>query len=861
MEHLNSPQLPTQRLRMPGPSAAVRLAGVMATALCWLGVAAAAPQAPASAASAVPTASAAPAVTPAVCRQPPLAGRDLYIRGTLNNWAAPDAQRLYWACDHHELITDLKGELSFKIGDEDWSPDADFGGDARALTPKGAALTQRFAGGPHRIELHWAGATPSLRIAPCPPAPAACSVYPAPDPNISPVADPVALSVRFDSRSTAFKRPFGAQPARSWMDFELSALPGVTSVELVVEKRTLEGNQEVLTYTELARAPLHRVPGSLDAEGREHWAGRHRFGAPAVYGYYFVLTIQGRRYVYGNNKDSIYWTREKGSMGVGLVEELPSEARRIRRYRQTIYAVDFTVPTWARDAVYYYVFPERFRNGDTSNDPKPGRDRYQDRAVEFHARWMDRPYKPGSGDGSDEVYNNDFYGGDLAGLIDKLDNIRDLGANALYLTPVFKAASNHKYDTADYRRIDPAFGTNEDFQRLTVEAARRGIRVIVDTSLNHVGADSPYFNRFSNYPPGGAFDGGRINPASPYASWFRFDPSQHDADRQYRGWIDVKDLPELNKASKDFRRFAYGGPDSVMRYWLDQGASGWRMDVAPWVPDDFWREWRRAVKSHRPDALTIAETWFDASKFFLGDSFDGTMNYIFRNTALDYAAGGRADRLYQNLELLRESYPPQALFASMNLLSTHDQPRALHHLGADGGADGDNGAGTDPATLARAKQRLLLALWFQMTYPGAPTIYYGDEVGVSGGEDPYNRAPYPWADRGGHPDEALKAQVRQLVALRHQLPVLRHGTLEAPLLLSDHLIVLLRRDGAQVALVALNNAEETQSLSLELPAELRGQRLRDAMDGQSMQVQANGEVALTVPPLSGRVWVREPATK
>ncbi|MBB3194274.1 alpha-amylase family glycosyl hydrolase [Roseateles terrae] len=821
----------------------------------------AAPAAPASASTSAsaPAFTAPPPATDA-CTAPPLAGRDLYLRGTLNNWSAPDTQRLYWVCDHHELILQLKGEQSFKIGDEDWSADADFGGDPRAMTLKGAAIQQRFDGGLHRLELRWAQGTPSLTVAPCPPTPAACSAYPAPDPNASSVTDPVALSVLFDSRSTDFKRPFGALPAGSWVEFELKALPGVTRVELVVDKRRLEGPQERLDYTEQARAPMHKLPGALDAQGRERWSVRHRFGAPAVYGYYFVVTIGGQRYVYGNNKDSIYWTREKGSMGVGLIAEIPGgkagarsddhadDKRRIRRYRQTVHAADFTVPAWARDAVYYYVFPERFRNGDPSNDPKPGRDRYQGHDIEFHTNWMDRPYKPGSGDGSDAVYNNDFYGGDLAGLISKLDDIQALGANALYLTPIFKAASNHKYDTADYKRVDPAFGTNDDFKRLTAEAARRGIRVIPDTSLNHVGADSPYFNRFSNYPAGGAFDGGKINPTSPYAGWFSFDTTQTDPDRQFKGWMDVKDLPELNKASKDFRRFAYEASDSVTTFWLDQGAAGWRMDVAPYVPDDFWRGWRQAVKHHRPDALTIAETWFDASKFFLGDSFDGTMNYIFRNTVLDYAAGGRADRLYQNLELLREAYPAQALAASMNLLSTHDQPRALHHLGADEGASAE--------ALALAKRRLLLAVWFQMTWPGAPTIYYGDEVGVTGGDDPYNRAPYPWADLGGHPDEALKAQVRQLVALRQQWPVLRHGSLEAPLLLDEHLIVLLRRDGAQAALVALNNADEAKTVALQLPPSLQGQALQDALGGDAVTVAPDGRVTLEVPALSGRVWMR-----
>ena len=450
----------------------------------------------------------------------------------------------------------------------------------------------------------------------------------------------VAASLRYDSRLAAFKTPFGAQPAKSWIEFQLTALPGVEKLELVVERRRVEGNEDLIAYAEEARVPLHKAG---TAEGRERWKARHRFGAPGVYGYYFIATIDGARYVVQNNADTIHWTKEKGSMGPASIAPLREgpDAKgplSIRRYRQTIHASDFAVPGFARDLIYYYVFPERFRNGDSSNDPQVGKARYQDHGIERHPRWLDRPYKPGSGDGSDAVYNNDFFGGDLAGLIDKLDDLRELGVNALYLTPVFQAASNHKYDTGDYKRIDPAFGSNDDFQRLTSEAGKRGLRVIPDTSLNHVGADSPYFNRFGNFPPGGAFDNGKANPTSPYASWFRFDLSRPKPDDQYAAWIGIKDLPELDKSSRAFRDYAFGR-DGVMQFWLDRGAAGWRMDVAPWVPDDFWRAWRIAVKRHQPEALTIAETWFDASKFFLGDTFDATMNYIFRNAVLDFAAG------------------------------------------------------------------------------------------------------------------------------------------------------------------------------------------------------------------------------
>ncbi|HEV8691262.1 MAG TPA: alpha-amylase family glycosyl hydrolase, partial [Ideonella sp.] len=742
----------------------------------------------------------------------------LYLRGTMNNWGALDDYAFQYSCDAYYLNVKLSGRHEFKLADAAWSPATS--SEAHTLDFNGEhTLRAIVVAGRIQVSLG-----PKTFV----------------DPNALPVAHPVAQGLRHDSRALVDKRPFGAVPAGTLVEFGVSAPAGVQRLTLVVESRRLEGNQEVLEYAEQARLPMKLQP---DGTGHERWTTSHRFADKGVHGYWFDAEVDGRHYVVQNNSDAVFWTREKGSNGLGAVGVKPMRPSAIRRFRLTVYDPAFTVPDWAADAVYYYIFPDRYRNGNPANDPKPGTRRYQDHGVELHTNWNDRPWKPGTGDGSDAVYNNDFFGGDLAGIIEKLDDIRDLGANTIYMTPVFEAASNHKYDTADYHRIDPAFGSNADFERLTHEAAKRGIRVIPDASLNHVGSDSIYFNRYGNFGQQGAFQSGRINPASPYAGWFRFDPAAKEADKQYRGWVGVADLPELDKGSRSFRDFAYGAKDSVMKVWLDRGAAGWRMDVAPWVPDDFWREWRAAIKAHRPDALTIAETWFDASKYFVGDMFDSTMNYVFRNAVLEYAAGGDARVLYGNLELLREAYPPQALHALMNLLSTHDQARSLHVLG------GPDGASTEAMTLA--KRRLLLAVQFQMAYPGSPAVYYGDEVGVSGGDDPYNRATYPWPDRGGQPDLALRAEFRRLIALRHAHPVLRRGTLAAPVHVDAHSIALARRLGREHALTATNNAEREQPLSITLPAGAP-QQWRDAQSGEVFNAK-NGRLGFTLPALGGRV--------
>ena len=874
-----------------------------------------------------------PAAAQAPCQPDPLQGRGLYLRGSFNSWNAVETQRFTWACSRWELVTRLQGEHSFKLADEGWSADADFGlGADDRLVLRGPEIKRRFAG-MHRFTVTMNADTPRLQVETCA-SPAtfgdtvlylrgtpnnwaalddwafqySCDAYylnirlsgrhefkvadaawkdatsfgdgagnfshsfdgehtlrlvfvagraqlsvgpkTFADPSTVAVTDPVARSLHFDSRALVHKRPFGAVTAGTTVDYAVTALPGVQSLTLVIEKRRLEGNQEVLQYTEQARLAMVKAGQG----GRERWTASHRYADVAVHGHWFEAVIGGKAYVLQNNAAPVFWTREKGAGGRADVVDKPLRSDTIRRFRQTVYSPDFKVPAWAPDIVYYYVFPDRFRNGNPRNDPKPGVTRYHQHTVEAHTHWNERPFRPNTGDGSDAHFNNDFFGGDLEGLIQKLDYIKGLGANTIYMTPVFKASSNHKYDTADYREIDPAFGTNADFERLTKEAAKRGLRVIPDTSLNHTGADSLYFNRYGNHGDQGAFQNGSINLASPFAGWYGFDTTQALPDKQFKGWVGVSDLPELDKNNAGLRNFFYRDADSVMKLWLDRGAAGWRMDVAPWVPDDFWREWRAAIKAHRPDALTVAETWFDASKYFLGDMFDSTMNYVFRNAVLEYAAGGDGAALYVHLEHLREAYPPQALFALMNLLSSHDQARALHHFGWH---DDKPGTKTDPALVALAKQRLKLAVLFQMSYPGSPTVYYGDEVGVTGGDDPYNRATYPWADLGGKPDTALLAGFRQLIAMRNEHPVLRRGSLEAPLFADAHVLVWARRLGSTWALVALNNAATARTVSFELPEGLPVAALRDVLGAGALPAAAPGarQLRLEVPALFGRVLV------
>lgn len=785
------------------------------------------------------------------CASAPLGDAVIYLRGGMNQWTANEDYAFRFRCDAYYLNVKTEGLHEFRIADPSWTDTLTFAapsGPLQALAPEQASRLARISEpgvpnnlrfefrGEHTLRLAFdggAGQSPSLSIGP----------KSFDDAASREVDDPIALSIRFDSRDTAFKSPFGPVVEGSALDFSFTALPGIEEAVFVHGKRRLEGNQEVLQYEDSQRLPMRR-----SEEGDwQRWSLRHAWPSIGVYGYHFEVRIGDVWYVYQNNDDVIPWTRERGTNGIGQITYKPESDRFLRRFRQTVHLADYTVPAWAKDVVYYYIFPERFRNGDRSLDPKPGVTGFHGHGkIELHEDWNGKPYRPDTGDGSDAYYNNDFFGGDLIGIIDKLDYIKRLGANTIYMTPIFHAVSNHKYDTADYTRVDPHFGSNADFERLTREAGKRGLRVLMDASLNHTGADSIYFDRWSNFGGQGAFSGQKIHPESPYFDWYSFDPSQTEVERQYKGWVGVRDLPELNKSSAGFRAFAFGDPDSVMKRWLDRGASGWRMDVAPWVPDDFWRAWRPAIKNHRPDALTVAESFFDSSKFFLGDTFDSTMNYIFRNAVVDIALGKDAREAYRSIEYMREVYPAQSFYALMNLLSSHDQPRTLHVFGDHG-----DESSADDKRLARERYRL--ALFIQMTFPGAPAIYYGDEVGVTGGEDPFNRQTYPWKDAGGRPDEAMYAWFQRLVALRNDNPVLRHGSIDAPIHLDENVIVWWRDDGRRRALVAVNNSADAKTVTLSSDVIAGVRRWTDALSGEKHSGGAS--LTLTVPARDGLVWV------
>lgn len=379
-------------------------------------------------------------------------------------------------------------------------------------------------------------------------------------------------------------------------------------------------------------------------------------------------------------------------------------------------------------------------------------------------------------DGADYA-PNDYFGGDLKGIADKLDYLKGLGVSCIYLNPIFEADSNHRYNTADYRTIDPLLGTERDFITLVQQAGERGIRLILDGVFSHTGADSIYFNRNGSYHTVGAYQGS----ASPYYSWYSFKGSRDE----YDCWWGFKTLPNVNEMDQGYRSFICG-EEGVLAKWQRLGAGGWRLDVADELPDEFIKELNAAVKRNDADAMVLGEVWEDCSNkcgpqgrraYVNGGVLDGAMNYPFRRAVLDYLCG-KTDAYGCNnaLQTLASNYPRRFLRGCINLLGSHDEIRPLSYLGTDGDLEGLSRAEQakvklDEKALSLGKKRLLCAMALMLVAEGVPCIYYGDEVGMEGLKDPFNRRTFPWG--GG--DGELYSSIAKLTAIRSGSLALKQG--------------------------------------------------------------------------------------
>ncbi len=597
----------------------------------------------------------------------------------------------------------------------------------------------------------------------------------------------------------------------------------------------------------------------------------------------------------------------------------------------TVYQPDFsTLPIkWMKEGVVYQIFPDRFRNGDPKNDPTPSSSnprlstdpRYAypngdpggasqpawdqivrmrwDELPEGYCRSYEnatcpvRPFfnePPGT---SEQPRGRDYYGGDLEGVIQKLSYLRSLGVTVIYLNPIFAAASNHRYDTRDYHIIDPYLGDLGTFHTLVTQAHKAGMKVILDGVFNHMSSDSPIFDRYHNWPkvsyPGssGTFDGACEDVSSPYRSWFHFRkpasgepaacaPYTRDGPSYYDSWAGFDSLPQLQETS-DVKQYVYG----VGRYWLEQGADGWRLDVMNEKSIPFWEGFRQVVKSTDPNAIIIGELWqkFDVLPYIDGNTADSVMNYRFRDAVVGLLAPGSYDAkgfpgsgqpisvtsFVNRLESVREDDPDATYYTAMNLLDSHDTARILWVLTP--GANNRQDKELNAANLAEGKERQQLAALIQMTMPGAPTIYYGDEVAMTGADDPDDRRTYPWPDVQGctatgpqsgcedaSPDQQMLAYYRGLIHIREQSDALTDGDLR--FLLADdsaRTVAYGRKEGNTAFVVAINASEQSRTLSIPVAGYLPdGTTLAVLRANTSTTYQVrNGRIGLTLGPLDG----------
>lgn len=518
------------------------------------------------------------------------------------------------------------------------------------------------------------------------------------------------------------------------------------------------------------------------------------------------------------------WTTGEGDFAYG---DPPS-------FQLTVYVPRQTQPDWYKNGIVYQVFPDRFARG------ADWRERAE-KALAAHREgparvlvedWDTPPTYRKSEDG--DILEWDFYGGTLRGVREKLDYLADLGVTVIYLNPIFEAASNHRYDTADYLCIDPMLGDEEEFCALAREARERGISIMLDGVFNHCGQDSRYFNRYGNYPEPGAWQGDE----SPYRDWFFF-----NEDGTYDGWWGNPDLPDVNEKSPEYRELICG-QDGVVRKWLRAGARGWRLDVADELSDGFIEDIKAAMVTERPDGALVGEVWEDASnkmaygklrQYFEGTELDGTMNYPLRTALLAFVRNQiGAPEMAARLEQLRENYPRDAFFSCLNLLGSHDRERLFTMLGdapdPDTLSDEECAAfRLDEGHASLAMSRLWLTVLLQMTLPGVPCVYYGDERGMEGFRDPYNRAAFPWD--GGRMDCATV--FRNAIAVRKALPVLTTGDFE-PFADGEDVFGFWRRGEDGECVCVLANASLHDAHTVRVP--MAGEAVSDVVSGTAPAV-------------------------
>ena len=548
------------------------------------------------------------------------------------------------------------------------------------------------------------------------------------------------MRILFDSRQTAFKDPFGTLvPEQTCtLHIHIPATVQATSVTCVLNQ---DGGGQIYVPMEYR----------MKKGAYEIFCGKFSLQHTGLFFYYFTIANRSGSF-------RLFKAGDGTNMEAGDCWQL------------SCVPADFTTPDWAKGATIYQIFPDRFyKSGkcDLTGKLEP---------YTVHEDWYEevdwRPTAEGV------VLNNDFFGGNFRGITEKMDYIASLGTTILYLNPISKSFSNHRYDTGDYKTPDPMLGTEADFKAMCSAAHARGIRVILDGVYSHTGSDSLYFDKNRTFGGKGA----HCCPESPYYNWFTF----HHYPDSYNCWWNFDTLPTVKKMEPSFVDYVIAGKDSVVEHWLNLGADGFRLDVVDELPNEFVKLLKDRIRQIKPDALLIGEVWEDASnkeaygerrRYFVDGVLDSCMNYPFRTAILNFMKerdDGRGIR--ETVMTILENYPRDVALCNMNLLGTHDTARILTALVDDFDGSREEKASRHLSRNQRyvAEERLMMASFLQYMLPGAPSLYYADETGMEGHKDPFNRRTYPW----GREDRFMLAHHKQLGRLRKEQEALRLGDTE-----------------------------------------------------------------------------------
>lgn len=613
--------------------------------------------------------------------------------------------------------------------------------------------------------------------------------------------------IPFNSRNTLHKSRFGAVREGDNIVFKV-ILPRslqCSGVDLIIKSD--KGNYEHHSMSWL----------SMEGENEEWWALGYDAKGTDIYFYHFEYSTPWGKTVIKHNGDCL------GKLSTGKHD-----------WQLSVYDKDFTTPHWLKGGLIYQIFPDRFYfSGEKKNNVPE--DRKLRRDIYNEPEWM--PTKEG------KVLNNDYFQGDLKGIENKLDYIASLGATCIYLNPVFEAQSNHRYDTSDYSKIDSLLGSEKDLRHLCKKAQEKGISVILDGVFSHTGDDSLYFNKYGRYDSLGAFQ----SEKSPYYSWYKFINHPHN----YHSWWGISILPEVIEESESFLEFITG-KDGIARKWLRCGVRGWRLDVADELPDVFLDRFREAVKAENPDAVVLGEVWEDASnkfaygerrRYFAGKQLDSVMNYPFAEAIISFIRSGRVEGFSNKIMTILENYPKCVTDVLMNHIGTHDTMRVITQLAGESCEYRDRNwqskQSLNDTQYAKGVKLLKLAAVIQYTLPGVPSLYYGDEAGMQGYKDPFNRFCYPW----GRENKKLIEFYRQLGKVRKSLDCLIDGEFYT---VSEMLGCLAfgRKNSKEEILIIINRNEH--EIDYYLPAFWHNTKavFGGEMQGQKAKIEALGYIVL-----------------